>query len=111
MRRDGRDGHCEGDEHARPARPARPIRRGTTLVELLVVLVLLGLIASLSTIGVVSMRPDESEETIMFDRARREAAITGQPQVITVDSTTVRLLPDGREIHARAVHLSGDGDR
>ena len=80
---------------------------GTTLVELLVVLLLLGIIVSLSAVGVTTLRPEESSPARQLDSARRAAAISGKAGVLRLDSTVVRVLPDGREIRQGELRLAG----
>lgn len=81
---------------------------GTTLVELLVVLVVLASLATLSSVAVMSLRPTAvaaAQDTVRALRAR--AIREGVSLTQTVDSVTMRLLPDGRVLGGAADPLTG----
>lgn len=81
---------------------------GVTLVELLVVLVLLGVLTSVAALSVVSLRPTPQAARLDSLRSARAQAIrTGVPVMLTLDSVSVRFLPDGRVIGGPLDPLTG----
>jgi prepilin-type N-terminal cleavage/methylation domain-containing protein len=74
-------------------------RAGVTLVELLAALAILGLIAGLTGVSLGSLRPTlASVRATALARARSAAIQSGRPVAATLDSVTVRFLPDGRAL-------------
>ncbi|MEO8139368.1 MAG: prepilin-type N-terminal cleavage/methylation domain-containing protein [Gemmatimonadota bacterium] len=72
------------------------VQSGVTLVELLVVLVLLGLMSGVSLLALPALRPPpDGEQIAQAQHARALAIRRGQEVVITIDSMSVRFLPDG----------------
>jgi prepilin-type N-terminal cleavage/methylation domain-containing protein len=82
--------------------------RGFTLLELIVVLVVIGVLVGVSLPSFVS-RPAPLAADSARTVARRRAALSGRPEVVTGDSGVVRVLPDGRVLMHRGVLLT-DGN-
>ncbi len=81
---------------------------GVTLVELLVVLVILGLVSGVSLLAIPALRPSpEGAQIEEIHRARAEAIRVGQEITMTIDSSPVRFLPDGRVLGGPIDPLTG----
>ena len=116
-RNDGTTGRGGGGRTARrpvvpsASRPVVPSARpsaGVTLIELLVVLVILGGISGAGLLALPALRPTPEGVELQRSRlARAEAIRNGQEIEMTIDSTRVRFLPDGRVIGGAFDPLTG----